>query len=440
MGFQRLKSSLKWLYPGMRVKRWLLLTPIGVTLVFAGITLLGNMKVVDYWAALRPLMAAKTGIDLAQPRAYMTISFVLVGLGLLLIFVSFRQVIGSIASVISPTNKNRLADVIYQRRYLAQGHRIVVIGGGTGLATMLRGLKEYTSNLVAIVTVSDDGGSSGVLQRQHGVLPPGDIRNCLVALADEETLMTEMFQHRFADAGDGLAGHSIGNLLIAAMMDITGDFEQAVKETSKVLAIRGRVFPSTLQNVSLQAVMEDGSIVQGETNIVNAPQAIKQVSLVPSDVQPLQEALDAIQLADAIVIGPGSVFTSIIPNLLVAGIADAIVASPAVKIYVCNVMTQPGETDHYRASDHIKAIYDHTGKKIFTYVLVNKEVPSLNLLEKYHHQGAQLVSPDVDGIREMGYKPVTGNFISQTDVVRHDPQELAQAIIRLVFEKSFLPR
>lgn len=440
MDISRLKSNLKWFYPGMRVKRWLLLAPIGVLFVIVGVTLLTNMRLVDLLNFSAEIVLRKYGYDLREPRVYLPISIPCIAVGLVLIFISFRQVIGSIASVISPSNKSRLADVIYQRRYLAQGHRIVVIGGGTGLSTMLRGLKEHTSNMVAIVTVTDDGGSSGSLQRHHGVLPPGDIRNCLVALAEEETLLTELFQHRFDDAGEGLSGHTFGNLLIAAMTDITGDFEQAVKETSKVLAIRGRVFPSTLQNVTLQAEMADGSIVCGETEIVKHPQPIKRITLVPEDVKPLQEALDAIRLADAIVIGPGSVYTSIIPNLLVNGIVDAIADSPAVKIYVCNVMTQPGETDHFLASDHLKAIHEHTGKRLFSYVLVNKEVPSLRLLEKYHHLGAELVSPDVDVIREMGYKPITGNFISQTEVVRHDPQELAQAILRLVFEKSFVPR
>lgn len=440
MEISRLKSSIKWLYPGMKVKRWLFLTPIGVLLVVVGVTLLTNMRIVDYLDATARLLAIKTHLDLSQPKVHVPISAVAIAVGLLLIFVSFRQVIGSIASVISPSHKERLADVIYQRRYLAQGHRVVVVGGGTGLSTMLRGLKAHTSNIVAIATVTDDGGSSGVLQRHLGVLPPGDIRNCIVALADEETLMTELFQHRFDDAGEGLTGHSFGNLLIAAMRDITGDFEEAVKETSKVLAIRGRVLPSTIENVRLRAELADESFVDGETDIVKSPQAIRRISLVPPDVKPLPETLDAIRLADAVIIGPGSVYTSIVPNLLVEGIVDAIAASRAVKIYVCNVMTQPGETEHYQASDHVKAIMDHTGRRIFTYVLVNKEVPSMRLLEKYHHEGAELVSPDVDVIREMGYKPIMGNLISQTEVVRHDPQKLAQAILRLIFEKSFLPR
>jgi uncharacterized cofD-like protein len=436
----RIRSSLKWLYPGMRVKRWLLLTPLGVLFVVIGVTLLTNMRIVDYLNSAAHVLAVEARLNLSEPRVYVPIAITSTILGLVLIFVSIRQVIDSIASVISPTQKDRLADVIYQRRYLSHGHRIVVIGGGTGLSTMLRGLKEYTSNIVAVVTVSDDGGSSGMLQRQLGVLPPGDIRNCLVALADEETLMTELFQHRFSDAGEGLTGHSFGNLLIAAMTDITGDFEQAVKESSKVLAIRGRVLPATTEHVILRGEMEDGAVVDGETTIVDHPGPIKHINLVPGDAKPLQEVLDAIRLANAIIIGPGSVYTSIIPNLLVEGLADAIAESDAVKVYVCNVMTQVGESDRFKASDHVKAVVSHSGRKVFNYVLVNKEVPSIRLLEKYQSVGAELVVPDVDAIREMGYKPITGNFISQTQVVRHDPQKLAQAILRLVMEKSFLPR
>ncbi|MCL6520169.1 MAG: YvcK family protein [Armatimonadetes bacterium] len=443
---RRLKSALKWLYPGMRVKRWLFLTPIGVFLVIIGVTLITNTQVVDYlnnvanWVYQTSSEFLPKPLNLSEPRVYIPLSILFILVGLSLIFVSFRQVIASIASVISPQDKDRLADVIYKRRHLAQGHRMVVIGGGTGLSALLRGLKEHTSNIVAIVTVTDDGGSSGRLQRQFGMLPPGDIRNCLVALADAEPLMTELFQHRFDEVGDGLAGHSFGNLLIAAMTNITGDFERAIKETSNILAIRGRVLPSTLQNVVLRAEMEDGSILEGETNITKSPLAIKRISLFPEDVMPLDETLEAIRLANAIVVGPGSLYTSVIPNLLVKGMVEAIMDSDAVKIYVCNVMTQPGETNGYRASDHVKAIFEHTGKRIFNYVLVNKEVPSIRLLEKYQREGAELVSPDVDAIREMGYKPVTGNYISETEVVRHDPQKLAQAIIRLVFEKSFLPR
>lgn len=436
---RRVKSLLKWLYPGMRVKRWLLLTPIGLFFVIVGVVLLTNMQVVDYLNIGAHVLFERTGLELTNPKVHVPISLAAMALGLLLIFISFRQVIGSIASVISPEDKEHLADVIYRRRYLAQGHRIVVIGGGTGLSTMIRGLKEHTSNIVAVVTVSDDGGSSGALKTHMGMLPPGDIRNCLVALADAEPLLSELFQYRFETEDNCFSGHSFGNLLIAAMTDITGDFERAVKETSKVLAIRGTVLPSTLQNINLRAEMNDGTVLYGESEIVGAGKGIRQVSLVPEDVRPLEESLEAIRLAHAIVIGPGSVYTSVVPNLLVRGISDAIAASKAVKVYVCNVMTQPGETDDFMASDHVKSIVRHAGRRIFDYVLVNREVPSLRLLEKYQAQRAYLVSPDVDVIRDMGYKPITGNFISQTEVVRHDPQKLAQAILRLVSEKSFFP-
>ena len=432
----RFRSAFKWFYPGMRVKRWLTLTPAGVFLVILGVALLTNMHIVDFLDIAARFIAIKTGLDLTRSTVYIPISLVSILIGLILIYISFRQVIRSIASVINPASKDRLADVIYQRRYLAQGHRIVVIGGGTGLSTMLRGLKEYSSNIVAVVTMTDDGGSSGELQKQLGIPPPGDIRNCLVALADEETLMTELLQHRFDGAGEGIGGHSLGNLLIAAMTDITGDFEKAVKETSKVLAIRGDVFPSTADHVRLCGELVDGSTVIGETNIVNAPKSIRRIGIIPADAQPITEVLEAIRLADAIIIGPGSVYTSVIPNLMVQGMVDAILASQAVKMYVCNVMTQPGETEDFRASDHVRVVVDHSNKKLFNYVLVNKEVPSMRLLEKYQRGGAQIVSPDIDVIRGMGFKPITGSFISQTDVVRHDSKKLAEAILRLIYDTT----
>jgi uncharacterized cofD-like protein len=418
----------------MRVKRWLLLVPIGVFLVVAGVALLVNVNIFTYVNTVSDIALRRFGVVLNTPKTYVPVSLGAIFFGLVLIFISIRQVIGSITSVVSPETQDRLADLVYQRRYLAQGQRIVVIGGGTGLSTMLRGLKEQTSNIVAIVTVTDDGGSSGALHRELGMLPPGDIRNCLVALADAEPLMTELFQYRFnGGGGGGLHGHSFGNLLIAAMTNITGDFEKAVKETSRVLAIRGRVLPSTVDNVALCAEMEDGSLIDGETSIADSPLAVRHIFLQPSDVKPLEESIRAIEYADAIVIGPGSVYTSIIPNLLVHGIVDAIVGSDAVKIYVCNVMTQPGETIGYSACDHVQAVIDHAQQRVFSHVLVNREVPNRELLQKYAGAGAELVKPEVDRIREMGFRPVVGNYISQTDVVRHDPRKLAEAIFRLMY-------
>lgn len=426
-------SSLKWLYPGMRVKRWLLLVPVGVFCIIIGVVLLANIQVFEFLNRSASIAYSKFGLQLNQPTTYIPLSLILMVVGLTVIFIAIRQIIRSIVGVVDPRVSDRLADVIFQKRHLSQGQRIVVIGGGTGLSTMLRGLKQYSNNIVAIVTVTDDGGSSGTLHRELGMLPPGDIRNCLVALADAEPLMTELFQHRFSGENSSLQGHSFGNLLIAAMTSITGDFEKAVKETSNILAIRGRVLPSTTDNVLLHAELADGSVADGETNIVESGQRIRHMFITPSTVQPLDEAIQAIKLADAIVIGPGSVYTSIVPNLLVEGIVDALAASRAVKMYVCNVMTQPGESDGFSASDHVRAITNHVDKKIFNYVLVNKQVPSLDLLEKYREQKAELVMADVDKIRDMGYRAVIGNFMSETDVVRHDSQALAAAIFKLIY-------
>jgi uncharacterized cofD-like protein len=322
---------------------------------------------------------------------------------------------------------------------LAHGARIVVIGGGTGLSTLLRGLKEYTSNITAIVTVTDDGGSSGRLQREFKMLPPGDIRNCLVALADAEPLMQELFQYRFKagngktdESDSGLTGHSFGNLLIAAMLNITGDFEEAIRQTSRVLAIRGRVLPSTTRHVSLKAELDDGSVVEGESTITAAGKRIRRMLLSEPNVEPLDEAIEAIRTADAIVIGPGSVYTSIVPNFLVEGVAQAVAESQAIKIYVCNVMTQRGETSDYAASDHVRAVIEQAGVPIFDYVMINVQEPAEPVLARYAGAGAQWVLPDVEKVRGLGLKPIAGNFISESRVVRHDHEKLAEAIVRVI--------
>lgn len=438
-----IKSSLKWLYPGMRVKRWLVLVPIGLAIVILGVGVFTNLRLFDYMQILNELARQaflRFGIELYMPRVYVPFAIGCVLVGLLLVFISIKQIVGSITSAVASVDKGRLADMVFQKRYLAQGYRLVAVGGGTGLSTLLRGLKEYTSNITAIVTVTDDGGSSGALTRQFGMLPPGDIRNCLVALADSETLMTELLQYRFngktPPSGVSLEGHSFGNLLLMAMTHVTGDFEMAVKETSRVLAIRGSVLPSTTQGVSLLAEMATGELVEGETNILHHPSAIGSVYLNPAHVKPLEEAMEAIRKADAIILGPGSVYTSIVPNLLVDGVAEALHNSNALKVYVCNVMTQPGETDGFSASDHVRALQRHANTKIFDYVLMNNEQPSADMLERYRNTGAELVIPDADVVKNLGYIPVVANLISQTDVVRHSPEDLAAAIMRLVFDRG----
>jgi uncharacterized cofD-like protein len=309
--------------------------------------------------------------------------------------------------------------------------RIVVVGGGTGLSVMLRGLKEKPLDITAIVTVADDGGSSGVLRSELQMPPPGDIRNVLTALADVEPLLSRMLQYRFP-AGTGLAGHSMGNLILAAMNDITGDFVTAVREMSRVFAVRGRVLPASNHGTVLKAEMADGTIVEGESKIPKAGGRIKRVFLEPQDIEPLAEAIEAIREADAILIGPGSLYTSILPNLLVPGVAAEIVGSDAVKMFICNVMTQPGETDDYSVSDHLQAIHDHVGHHLFDYVIVNNgEIPP-QVKEQYAEQGARAVHLDLDEVTKKGYRVVADRLVLFRTYLRHDAERLSEHIYQLV--------
>jgi uncharacterized cofD-like protein len=309
--------------------------------------------------------------------------------------------------------------------------RIVVIGGGTGLSVMLRGLKEKPLDITAIVTVADDGGSSGILRSELHMPPPGDIRNVLIALADVEPLLARMLQYRF-NTGKGLAGHSLGNLMLAAMSDISGDFVTGVRELSRVLAVRGRVLPAAGQAIVLHAEMADGSIVSGESNIPKAGQKIKRVFIEPANVEPLEEAVQAIREADAILIGPGSLYTSIIPNLLVPKLAESIVESDAVKMFICNVMTQPGETDNYSVGDHLTAIHAHIGHHLFDYVIVNDgEIPP-QLQQRYAEKGAKAVHLDLEDVTNRGYKVVADRLVLFRTYLRHDAKRLSEHIYQLV--------
>lgn len=311
-----------------------------------------------------------------------------------------------------------------------KGPKVVVIGGGTGLGTILRGLKEITPYLTAIVTVADDGGSSGRLRREFGILPPGDIRNCLVAMADIEPLMEKLFQYRFTGSSN-LAGHNFGNLFLTAMTEITGDFEVAIKESSKVLAVRGQVLPATTENVILKAELIDGRIVSGESEIPKAKTPIKRVFLEPSHCKPVTEAVTALKEADIIILGPGSLYTSVIPNLLVADIAEAARSSKAVKVYVCNAMTQAGETDNYSASQHLKAIIEHAGPGLVDIAIVNTETISADILKRYAEEGAKPVRVDLDAIASLGITPLTAQIITKSNYIRHDAAKLAKIILGL---------
>ncbi|MGA8367674.1 MAG: gluconeogenesis factor YvcK family protein [Candidatus Acidiferrales bacterium] len=318
--------------------------------------------------------------------------------------------------------------------------RIVALGGGTGLSAVLRGLKEYVaerkkngpnrpiSDLAAVVTVTDDGGSSGRLRKEYRVLPPGDIRNCMVALSKDEHLLGHLFQYRFP-AGRGLAGHSFGNLFLTALTNVTGDFSRAVRVSAQVLAIRGRIYPSTEQNVTLQAVLEDGAVVAGETAISRSRKRIARVRLVPRHVHPVPEVLEALRQAHLILIGPGSLYTSLIPNLLVDGIAETIARSRATCVYIANLMTQPGETDGYSVADHVRAIYDHTRPGLFDFAVINRTPIAPRLLRRYRREGAEPVEPAFDELARLGLRHIMGNLLYQDGVVRHDQSRLTRLLL-----------
>jgi uncharacterized cofD-like protein len=392
----------------MWVKRWIMLTVFGVIMVSMGFV----MVLIEQ-----------------HPKNKIFASAVII-VGILAVVTGIKRIIRSLVAVFLPEREDELVDKIYEKRVLEKGARIVVIGGGTGLSMLLHGLKAYTNNITAVVTVADDGGSSGRLRKEFDVLPPGDIRNCLVALADAEPLMGKLFQFRF-DEGTELSGHNFGNLFITAMSKVTGDFDAAIKESSKVLAIRGRVVPSTLDKVTLLAEHQDGSKTSGESQIPKALSPIKRIRLQPSSCRPTAEAMEAIKKADAIVLGPGSLYTSIMPNLLVGRVYQEVVSSKAVKVYVCNVMTQKGETDDFKASDHVRAIIEHTAPGIIDYCIVNTARIPADMVEKYRAEEANPVIPDSENIRKMRIKVVEAHIVSTKGYVRHDSAKLAKMILDL---------
>jgi uncharacterized cofD-like protein len=430
----------KWLYPGMNVKRWLLL--LGVSVILFSLSIAMGLA----WA-YRNIAFPPEFTDFIQtltlqfiPHPYREI---VIGVpGLFLFVFAIYQLSRSLLTAIlpaEPTGRHlSLADRVYNHRYGKRGPRIVAIGGGTGLSTMLRGLKKYTGNLTAIVTVGDDGGSTGRLRRDMGILPPGDFRNCIVALADAEPLMADLFQYRFQPgSGAGLEGHSFGNLFIVAMMGVTGDFEKAVAETSRVLAVRGQVLPSTLANVTLCAEMDDGSRIVGESHIAEERKPIKRIFLQPERPAGYPEALKAILDADLIILGPGSLYTSILPNVLVEDIARAIRLAAATKVYVCNVATQRGETDHFTVEDHVNALVSHVGSSFFDYILVNDNFQSVDKIKPEWQ--VQPVGQGETERRIHGAQVVLADVVNVDNPLRHDPDKLADRLLRLWQERDAVP-
>ena len=417
----RIPKDAGWLLPGLQVKRWFGLIIVGTIIALLGLCVIFNMRPVYFAVGILKYIAVTVNQDL--------LGAVLVILGAYVFILGWKNTNYSILDLNQDRDRHAILESLYKRRKLNNGTKIVAVGGGTGLSTMLKGIKKLTNNITAVVTVGDDGGSSGRLRHEMGILPPGDIRNCIAALADDEDLVTKLFQYRFK-MGEGLEGHSFGNLFLTALCAITGNMVRAVQESSKVLNIRGRVLPSTLDDMKLAAEMDDGSIVEGESNIPETGKKIKRLFTQPANCKALPEVLKAIKDADLIILGPGSLYTSVIPNLLIKEISAAISKSKAKKIYVCNIMTQPGETTDYTASQHVQAILDHAGySNMFEAVLVNNSLPE-DLSPDYQKANSYPVLVDIDEIKKKNINVVSTRLYEENDqkYVRHSPARLARAI------------
>ncbi len=416
-----LKSLLKWFYPGMRVKRFLLIVLLGIILMAVGLIYL-----IDLTRFLWLKNQIKNLFIYYQIAPHLS-GLILILAGSLLIILGISNINRSILKAFIPKRVDLVPEIIYEQRKLEKGPRIVVIGGGTGLYTLLRGLKQFTSNITAVVTAFDSGGSSGRLRDELGVLPPGDIRNCLVALSTEELLMKKLFQYRFSNGS--LEGHSFGNLFITAMSEVSGDFSTAIEKSSEVLAIRGKVLPSSIDDVTLCARLKNQKLVKGEDKISQCKERVESIFIEPSPVLPLPETVRAIQEADTIILGPGSLYTSVICNLLVKGIPEAICQSGAVKVYICNVMTQPGETDNYTASMHVKEIIKYLPHNCLNFILLNSQRLNKQLTVRYKKEGAFMVKDDLPPIFDKKTRVLRQELLSEYNFARHHSEKLAKMVI-----------
>ncbi len=428
----RSRRAIRWLLPGLVVKRWMLTSGLGLLLALLGAAIWADLRPI-YWM-IENLISALGAITTFLPRTITGPLVLLIGAALLLLGQS--RSFESIQQALAPDKETVLVDALRAKSKLNRGPNIVAIGGGTGLATLLNGLKRYSSRITAIVTVADDGGSSGILRREMGVQPPGDIRNCLAALSNEEPLLTRLFQYRFS-AGSGLEGHSFGNLFLSALTAITGNFETAITASSRVLAVQGSVVPATNVDVRLWAELENGQRIEGESAIGKAPSPIIRIGCLPERPPALPRAIEAIANADLILLGPGSLYTSLLPNLLVPELVEAVQLSNAPKLYICNLMTQPGETDGLDVTGHLRAIEAQLGvlgikNKIFGSVLAQDDMEPSPLIDYYRARGAYPVICNRRALKSQGYDvmqaPLQG--LRPTATLRHDPRSLSLAIMR----------
>ena len=437
--FVSAKRAIRWLLPGLVVKRWMMISGLGLLIALIGISIWSDLRPI-YWA-LEILFWFFGAITTFLPKSIIGPLVLFLGIGLLIwgqnrSFESIRQ-----AQALATKKDTLLVDALRAKSKLNRGPNIVAIGGGTGLSSLLKGLKRYSSRITAIVTVADDGGSSGILRRELGVQPPGDIRNCLAALSTEEPLLTRLFQYRFS-SGTGLQGHSFGNLFLSALTAITGNLEAAITASSRVLAVQGQVVPATNMDVRLWAELDNGDRIEGESAIGNAKSPILRIGCYPERPHALPRSIEAIKNAELIVLGPGSLYTSILPNLLVPEIVEAIQRSNAPKLYICNLMTQPGETDGLDVGGHVRAIEAQLAtlgitKRIFNAILAQDDLEPSNLLDFYRSQGAYPVKCNKEELREQGYfvYQATLQGFKGTPTLRHDPRSLSLAVMR--FFKKF---
>lgn len=437
-----LKSAiLKILLPGIQLKRWALLIIVGfISLVLFFLIAFGGriqkiMNIIEAWIG-NLFQVAPTAYS---PRIMLEIIFLIIAI--ICLYLGTKHIIINLVNSLLPEKKGKIAHLLFKGSELQKGKKVVVIGGGTGLNSILSGLKKYTNNITAIINVSDEGGSSRMLRTEFGMLPPGDIRNCLVALSDSGPLMAKLLQYRFQKV-PGLKGHPMGNLFITAMTKITGDFEKGLEEIEKILAIRGKVLPVSTGKTQLCATLENGKTIEEEPNVeehkIKYQSEIKKLFLKPA-IQVTEKSRQALMRADIIVLGPGSLYTSILPNLLVKGVVHTIKQAKKRKakvVYVCNVMTQPGETDKYTAADHVEKILQYLGPGMLDYVILNDERAPESLYVKYQKQGAQRVKYDKETLggfeKQYGVKVVLASLMTKENLLRHDSDKLAKAVLRLV--------
>jgi uncharacterized cofD-like protein len=427
-----LRSWRTWLRPGMLIKRWILLAMAGIIVISLGLAMGLTWAYRNYYWQLAPTSGAVRFATLQFiPHPYREILLIIPGIGLLCfgLWKLGHAVIGPILALTSVHQP--ISQIVANHRFGKNmpDINVVAIGGGTGLSHLLRGLKQHDIDITAIVTVADDGGSTGRIRREYDIPAPGDLRNCIVALADDESLVSELFQYRFDREGSALKGHSLGNLFITALTQVTGSFEQAVLEFGKVVNIRGRVMPSTLENIDLCAELVDGTTVRGESKICQDQAPIRKVFLAPEHPEAYPPAIDAILNADLIILGPGSLYTSVIPNLLVSGVVEAIKWSRGTTVYACNVATQIGETDHFTATDHVKAVVEYLGRGNLDYAVVNSNRASAEAIRP--ELGVQAVLDDGQIAVYDGVKIVGADVISEVNPLRHDPSKLSRVLVGL---------